>query len=81
MLLLGMFWGNGRVNWDEFGIEEEGPVPALEDTETVVVPESPIRLSDENMDILYQAVSNVPSEENGIMAYLAAVTTIDRVLQ
>jgi len=35
---------NGRVNWDEFGIEEEDPVPALEDTETVVVPESPIRL-------------------------------------
>jgi len=76
-----MFWGNRRVNWDEFGIEEEGPVPALEDTETVVVPESPIRLSDENMDILYQGVSNVPSEENGIMVYLAAVTTIDRVLQ
>ena len=73
---------NGRVNWVEFGIEEEGPVPALEDTETVVVPESPIRLSDENMDILYQAVSNAPSEENGIMAYLAAVTTtLDRVLQ
>ena len=74
--------GNGRVNWDEFGIEEEDPVPALGDTETVVVPESPIRLSDENMDILYQAVSNAPSEENGIMAYLAAVTTtLDRVLQ
>ena len=69
------------MNWDEFGIEEEDPVPALEDTETVVVPESPIRLSDENMDILYQAVSNVPSEENGIMAYLAAVTTSYRILQ
>ena len=36
---------NESLNVDEFGIEEEGPVPALE-ANSVVVPESPIHLSD-----------------------------------
>ena len=56
---------NESLNLDEFGIEEEGPVPALE-AAFVVVPESPINLSDESVNALHQAISHVPLADDGI---------------
>lgn len=68
------------LNLDEFGIEEEGPVPALESA-SVVVPESPIHLSDANLHTLHQAVSHIPLDNNGIAYFIEAVVTLDRILQ
>ena len=56
-----------NVNLEEYGIEEEGPVPLIEESETVAVPESP-------------DLSAVPPDENGIMAYLTAVGVLARLL-
>ena len=70
---------NEHCNVDDFGIEEEGPVPAL-DTASVVVPQSPIHLSDESVDALLQAISHVPLDNNGIVYYMEAVATLDRIL-
>ena len=69
-----------NVNLEEFGIEEEGPVPLIEESETVAVPESPIQLSDAEELLLRQELSAVPPDENGIMAYLTAVGVLARLL-
>lgn len=72
---------NESLNLDEFGIEEEeGPVPALE-AASVVVPESPINLSDESVNALHQAISHVPLADDGIVYYLETVATLDRILE
>ena len=60
---------NESLNLNEFGIEEEGPVPALE-AASVVVPESPINLSDESVNALHQAISHVPLDDDGIVYYI-----------
>lgn len=61
------------VNFEEYGIEEEGPVPNLY-PESVSVPESSIHISEENERILQQEISSVPPDDNGIMRYIAALT-------
>lgn len=63
------------VNLEEFGIEEEGPVPNLY-SELVTVPQSSIQLSEEEEGIIQQAVAAVPPDDNGIMAYTSALTSI-----
>lgn len=72
---------NGSVELDDFGIEEEGPVPALDDGSCVVVPESPIHLSGENLNALHQAIASAPSDDNGIVSYITAITTFERIFQ
>ena len=69
-----------NVNLEEYGIEEEDPVPLIEESETVAVPESPIQLSDAEELLLRQDLSAVPPDENGIMAYLTAVGVLARLL-
>ena len=71
---------NESLNLDEFGIEEEGPVPALE-AASVVVPESRINLSYESVNALHQAISHVPLDDNGIVYYMETVATLDRILE
>ena len=71
---------NESLNLDEFGIKEEGPVPALE-AASVVVPESPINLSYESVNALHQAISHVPLDDDGIVYYMETVATLDKVLE
>ena len=68
-----------NLNFEEFGIEEEGPVPSIEVSETVSVPESPIQLSNAEVLLLRQEVSAVPVDEHGIMSYLAALGVLGRI--
>ena len=65
---------------EEFGIEEElGPVPSIEVSETVSVPESPIQLSNAEVLLLRQEVSAVPVDEHGIMSHLTALGVRGRI--
>ena len=68
-----------NVNFEEFGIEEEGPVPSIEVSETVSVPESLIQLSIAEVLLLRQEVSAVPVDEHGIMSYLTALGVLARI--
>ena len=68
-----------NLNFVEFGIEEEGPVPSIEVSETVSVPESPIQLSNAEVLLLRQEVSAVPVDEHGIMSYLTALGVLGRI--
>ena len=68
-----------NLNFVEFGIEEEGPVPSIEVSETVSVPESPIQLSNAEVLLLRQEVSAVPVDEYGIMSYLIALGVLGRI--
>ena len=68
-----------NLNFEEFGIEEEGPVPSIEVSETVSVPESPIQLSNAEVLLLRQEVSAVPVDEHGIMSYLTALGVLGRI--
>ena len=67
-----------NLNFEEFGIEEEGPLPSIEESETVSVPESPIQLSNAEVLLLRQEVSTVPVDEHGIMSYLTALGVLGR---
>ena len=66
-------------NLDEYGVEEEGPVPNLY-SESVPVPHSSIHLSEENDIILQHAIAAVPLDDNGISAYVAALNVIAGML-
>ena len=68
-----------NLNFEEFGIEEEGPVPSIEVSESVSVPESPIQLSNAEVLLLRQEVSAVPVDEYGIMSYLIALGVLGRI--
>ena len=69
---------NNSVNSEDFGIEEEGPVPTLHPP-VVTVPQSTIQLSAEDETTIQQAVTLIPPDENGITSYIAALQTFERV--
>lgn len=62
-------------NLDEYGVEEDGPVPNLY-SESVSVPESHIHLSEENERTLQHGIAAVPLDDNGISAYAASLAVI-----
>ncbi len=69
---------NNSVNFEDFGIEEEGPVPTLHPP-LVTVPQSNIELSPEDETTIQEAVSTIPPDENGITSYIAALQAMERV--
>lgn len=62
-------------------MEEEGPVPMLENEGSVVVPQNPLHISGNDLATLQETVAAVPSENNGIMRYMVALATITRILE
>ncbi len=60
------------VNTEEFGIEEEGPVPTSH-PDSIVVPRSTVQLSNEQGATIQRAIEMVQRDDNGITAYLAAL--------
>ena len=45
---------NVEIDWNEYGIDEDGPVADLQSIYSVTVPESPINLTDEQVQHLRQ---------------------------
>ena len=70
-----------EINPEEYGVDEEGPVPALENEQSVVVPEIPVFISQQDLSTFQETVAAVPSENNGIMQYMVALATITRIIK
>ena len=66
-------------NMEEFGIEENGPVPCLHQ-DLVSVPQSTIQISEEQGRAIGQAVGAISLDEIGINAYVSVVLTIERFI-
>ena len=62
---------NEEINWDEYGIDEDGPVAELQSTYSVTVPESPINLTDEQAQHLQQIVHVLKEagDQDGLIAF------------
>ena len=45
-----------EVNWDDYGVDESGPVPEVQTDYSVSVPASPIHLSEEQLQQLEEVV-------------------------
>ena len=70
-----------EINPEGYGVDEEGPVPALENEQSVVVPEIPVFISQQDLATFQETVAAVPSENNGIMKYMVALATITRIIE
>ena len=65
------------VDWDEYGIEEDGPTPDIREGDLVSVPESTVVLSDDQVNTINNAINNVQQhDDQGIDSYIVALATI-----
>ena len=72
---------NGEVvAWDEYGIEEDGPVPDICEGDLVSVPESTIVLSDDQVNTINNAINSLQHDDQGIDSYTVALATIGTFL-
>ena len=67
--------GNSN-SFEDFGIEEEGPVTTLH-SDLVNVPQSTIQLSVEEDTTIQHSINAIPPDENGITAYIAALQAFE----
>ena len=68
---------NGEVvDWDEYGIEEDGPIPDVCEGDLVSVPQSTIVLSNNQVNTIANAINNVVHDDQGIDSYIVAVATM-----
>ena len=63
---------NEEINWEEYGIDEDGPVADLQSIYSVIAPESPINLIDEQAQHLQQiaCVLKEAGDQHGLIAFL-----------
>ena len=72
---------NGEVlAWDEYGIEEYGPVPDICEGDLVSVPEFTIVLSDDQVNTINNAINSLQHDDQGIDSYIVALATIGTFL-
>ena len=64
------------VNWDEYGIEEDGPIPDVCEGDLVSVPQSTIVLSNNQVNTITNAINNVVHDDQGIDSYIVALATM-----
>ena len=67
---------NNSVDLEDFGIEEEGPVPTCHPAE-ITVPQSAVELTVEDETIVQDAIRAIPPDENGITSYVAALQAFE----
>ena len=72
---------NEGINWDEYGIDEDGPVADLQSIYSVTVPESPINLTDEQTQHLQQIARALKEagDQDGLIAFLVILEYLQRV--
>ena len=64
------------VDWDEYGIEEDGPIPDVCEGDLVSVPQSTIVLSNNQVNTITNAINNVVHDDQGIDSYIVALATM-----
>ena len=52
------------VDWDEYGIEEDGPTPDIREGDLVSVPESTVVLSDDQVNTINNAITSVQQHDD-----------------
>lgn len=74
---------NEEINWDEYGIDEDGPVAELQSTYSVTVPESPINLTDKQAQHLQQIVHVLKEagDQDGLITFLIVLEYLQQVTQ
>ena len=70
------------TNWQTYGIDYEGPLTDIETDNNVVVPESPIQLTDHQLQELHRRVDPLSDDgNNGIDHFLNTVTIIEGFIE
>ena len=64
-----------QVNWDDYGIDEDGPVPESQSDYNVTVPESPINVTEEQVNLLQEAVQAARElgDIDGVVGFLTVL--------
>ena len=70
-----------QINWDDYGIDEDGPVADLHSNNNVIVPESPINITDEHAQYIQQIVhiTKDAGDQDGIIAFLVILDTLQQM--
>lgn len=68
------------VNWDNYGVDENGPVPELQTDYCVTVPASPRQLSEEQVHQLQVMVDATRQAGLGLAGFLAVFHTLQHTL-
>ena len=70
-----------EVDWDDYGIDESGPVPELQTDYSVSVPGSPIQLSEEQLQQLQEVVdaARQAGDRDGLVGFLMVLFTLQQM--
>lgn len=70
-----------EVDWDDYGIDESGPVPELQTDYSVSVPGSPIHLSEEQLQQLQEVVdaARQAGDRDGLVGFLMVLFTLQQM--
>ena len=70
-----------EVDWDDYGIDESGPVPELQTDYSVSVPGSPIHLSEEHLQQLQEVVdaARQAGDRDGLVRFLMVLFTLQKM--
>lgn len=70
-----------EVNWDDYGVDESGPVPEVQTDYSVSVPASPIHLSEEQLQQLEEVVdaARQAGDRDGLVGFLTVLHTLREI--
>lgn len=70
-----------RVHWDDYGVDESGPVPEAQTDYSVTVPDSPIHLTDEQVQQLQEVVYafREAGDRDGLAAFLSVLHILQQM--
>ena len=70
-----------QVNWDEYGIDEDGPPAGMQSDYSVTVPASPVNLRDEHLCQLEQIANSIrqAGDEDGIVSFLVILNYLQQL--
>jgi hypothetical protein len=70
-----------QVNWDEYGIDEEGPAADVQSNYTITVPETRINLQDEHFQHIQELarVINAAGDHDGVICFLVVLHTLEQL--
>ena len=70
-----------QVNWDDYGIDEDGPAANLESNYKITVPETRIYLQDEHFQHIQELarIINEAGDHDGVICFLVVLHTLEQL--
>ena len=70
-----------QVNWDDYGIDEDGPAANVEPNYNITVPETRINLQDEHFQHTQELVRviNAAGDQDGVICFLVVFHTLEQL--